>query len=307
MHTPGRPAARHDKELTVKHIRSILAATDLSESSDPVLRAAGALAALTGAELHVVNAFDMELGAYTPRDPRVPGLDDWVRDAGRQLDEQIARALPPSAAPVASRDVLVERAHKVIEERAAAVAADLIVVGRHRARPAGDSFLGSTADRVIRTAEVPCLVIGSALTMPLRRLLVPLDMSEPALRALDVALQWGAAQHGSAAELTVLHVIPRVYDVKELAFDTAVIGPELEREVAAARARVGAPAVHVRELVRWGDRPAEEIVRVAGEESSDLIVLATHGYGAIKRFLIGSVASGVARGAPCPVLLIPPA
>jgi nucleotide-binding universal stress UspA family protein len=102
-------------------------------------------------------------------------------------------------------------------------------------------------------------------------------------------------------------VIPRVYDVKELAFDTAVIGPELEREVAAARARVGAPAVHVRELVRWGDRPAEEIVRVAGEESSDLIVLATHGYGAIKRFLIGSVASGVARGAPCPVLLIPPA
>jgi nucleotide-binding universal stress UspA family protein len=298
------------KELIVKHIRSILVATDLSESSDPVVRAAGALAELTGAALHAVHAFDMELGAYTPRDPRAPGLDDWVRNAAARLDDQIGRALPRSAPPVASREVLVDKAHKVIEERAAAVAADLIVVGRHRPRPAGDSFLGSTADRVIRTAEVPCLVIGSVLSMPLRRLLVPLDMSDPALRALDAALRWGTSSGqpggGGAAELTVLHVIPRVFDVKDVAFDTAVIGPELEREITAARARVGAPDITVRELVRWGDRPAEEIVRVAGEEATDLIVLATHGYGAIKRFLIGSVASGVARGAPCPVLLIPP-
>jgi nucleotide-binding universal stress UspA family protein len=297
----------------VKHIRSILVASDLSESSDSVVRAAGALAELTGADLHVVHAFDMELGAYTPRDPAVPGLDDWVRDAGRELDEQIERALPRSAPPVASREVLVEKAHKAIQERSSAVAADLIVVGRHRARPAGDSFLGSTADRVIRTSDVPCLVIGMRLSMPLRRLLVPLDMSEPAVRALDVALQWGAslsarADAGAAsAEITVLHVIPRVYNVEEIAFDTAVIGPELERAVAAARTRVGGPAdLKVRELVRWGDRPAEEIVRVAAEEGSDMIVLATHGYGAIKRFLIGSVASGVTRGAPCPVLLIPP-
>jgi nucleotide-binding universal stress UspA family protein len=297
----------------VKHIRSILVASDLSESSDPVVRAAGALAELTGAELHVVHAFDMELGAYTPRDPRVPGLDDWVRDAGRELDEQIERALPRTAPAVASREVLVEKAHKAIQERSTAVSADLIVVGRHRPRPAGDSFLGSTADRVIRTAEVPCLVIGMGLSMPLRRLLVPLDMSEPAHRALDVALEWGRSLRPSSdtgavpVELTVLHVIPRVYDVKEIAFDTAVIGPELERSVAAARGRVGGAAdVEVRELVRWGDRPAEEIVRVAAEEGSDMIVLATHGYGAIKRFLIGSVASGVTRGAPCPVLLIPP-
>ncbi|HSJ32710.1 MAG TPA: universal stress protein [Longimicrobiales bacterium] len=290
----------------MNHIRSILAASDLTEATDAVVRAAAALAELTGADLHVVHAFDMELSAYTPRNPQVPGLDDWVRDAARELDEQIRRALPPTAPAVGSREVLVEKAHDAIEQRAAAVRADLIVVGRHRARPAGDSFLGSTADRVIRTAEVPCLVIGAGLSMPLRRLLVPQDLSESGSKALDVALQWGAAFSGDGLQLTVLHVIPRVYDVKEIAFDTAVIGPELEREVEAARVRTGVPDVIVRELVRWGDHPAEEIVRVAEEEGADLIIVATHGYGPVKRFLIGSVASGVTRGARCPVLLIPP-
>lgn len=289
----------------MNHIRSILAASDLTEATDAVVRAAAALAELTGADLHVVHAYDMELSAYAPRNPQVPGLDDWVRDAARELDVQIRRALPPTAPAVASREVLVEKAHDAIEQRAAAVRADLIVVGRHRARPAGDSFLGSTAERVIRTAEVPCLVIGAGLSMPLRRLLVPQDLSESGSKALDVALQWGAAFSGDGLQLTVLHVIPRVYDVKEIAFDTAVIGPELEREVEAARVRTGVPDVIVRELVRWGDHPAEEIVRVAEEEGADLVILATHGYGAVKRFLIGSVASGVTRGARCPVLLIP--
>lgn len=294
----------------MERIRSILVATDLSQAADSVVRAAGALAELTGAQLHVVHAFDMELAPYTTHDPNLPGLNDWVRSTEGRLDEQITRALPANAAPVTSRTVIVDRAHRAIEQRTEAIAADLIVLGRHRERPVGDGFIGTTADRVIRTANVPCLVIGAALRMPLRRLLVPLDMSDPALRALDTALRWGGSLHGRAdshtPELTVLHVIPRVYDVKELAFDTAVIGPELERMVEAARSRVGTPeGINVREIVRWGDRPAEEIVAVAAEESSDLIVLATHGYGAFKRFLIGSIASGVTRHAACPVLLIP--
>lgn len=296
----------------MKAIRSILAASDLTESTDAIVRAGGALAELMGAELHVVHAFDMEISAYAPRRPDIPGVDDWARDAARKLDEQIARALPAAAAKVSSSEVIVDRAHKAIEERAGKVGADLIIVGRHRPRPAGDAFLGSTADRVIRTANVPCLVIGDALSMPLRRLLVPQDLSEPGVRALDTALEWGASLSGGAAgaalDLTVLHVIPRVYNVKELAFDTAVIGPELEKAVADARARAGVTDhVDVKELVRWGDHPADEIVRVADEEGTDMIVLATQGSGAVKRFLIGSVASAVTRSAPCPVLLVPPA
>src|SRR5690606_15872693 len=94
---------------------------------------------------------------------------------------------------VASREVEIYVAHKAILDRAAAVEADLIVIGPHRRRAVGDAFLGSTADRVIRSAGAPCLVVRGPLSLPLRRVVVPIDLSEPAQRALDAALRWSDA------------------------------------------------------------------------------------------------------------------
>lgn len=51
--------------------------------------------------------------------------------------------------------------------------------------------------------------------------------------------------------------------------------------------------------------PAEEIVRFALQNGADLIVMGTHGYGPVRRFLLGSVADRVVREASCPVLLFP--
>lgn len=52
-------------------------------------------------------------------------------------------------------------------------------------------------------------------------------------------------------------------------------------------------------------RPAVEIVRYAEEHGADLIVMGTHGYGTVRRFLLGSVADQVLRQATCPVLVVP--
>src|SRR5690606_29391280 len=109
-------------------------------------------------------------------------------------------------------------------------------------------------------------------------------------------------------QVTVLHVVPKEYDLPDLPFDREVIAPELHREVEAALGRLeGAGTLDVREEVSWGNVPAEAIVEVAAREGADLLVLATHGHGAVRRALVGSVASAVARGADRPVLLVPPA
>lgn len=52
-------------------------------------------------------------------------------------------------------------------------------------------------------------------------------------------------------------------------------------------------------------QPDVEIVHFAEEHGADLIVMGTHGYGAVKRFLLGSVADRVVRQANCPVLVVP--
>jgi nucleotide-binding universal stress UspA family protein len=51
--------------------------------------------------------------------------------------------------------------------------------------------------------------------------------------------------------------------------------------------------------------PAGEITRYAKEHGADLIVMGTHGYGPVRRFIVGSVADRVVREASCPVLLVP--
>jgi nucleotide-binding universal stress UspA family protein len=63
--------------------------------------------------------------------------------------------------------------------------------------------------------------------------------------------------------------------------------------------------LEVETIFTVGD-PGHEIVRVAEELNTDLIVLGTHGYGGWQRFAVGSVAELVVRHAPCAVLTVRP-
>jgi nucleotide-binding universal stress UspA family protein len=51
-------------------------------------------------------------------------------------------------------------------------------------------------------------------------------------------------------------------------------------------------------------RVEQELVRIATEESFDLIVMGTHGRSGLSHFLLGSVAEQVVRHAPCPVVTL---
>lgn len=295
-------------------VGSILAATDLTQGSDVVLRAAGRLARALCAELHVVHALEFPIADFPGLRGSSPSLRDRAGEEVELLDEQIARTLPPGVV-ASSRQVVIRRAPRAILDRAREVSADLVVLGPHRRHGRRDGFLGTTAERVIRSSDAPCLIVREDLSLPLCRVVVPLDLSEPSRGALDLALAWAGAL-GSfdpecglpGTELQVMHVIPPASLPAHLSFDRAVIGPVLYDEVEAAVARSAhGAAVPVREEVLWGDEPAGAILRYAEEGRADLLVLATHGHGALRRALVGSIASAVARGAGCPVLLVPPA
>ncbi len=54
----------------------------------------------------------------------------------------------------------------------------------------------------------------------------------------------------------------------------------------------------------WEGDPGEAIIEAARAENADMIVVGSHGRGAVGRFLIGSVSDHVVRNAPCPVLVV---
>lgn len=287
-------------------IRSILVATDLSDGAAEVLRGAGALAELAEAELHVVNAVDpyaARMGDATTEEAKAA--------ATTAVKEQLHASLPPRI-PVTTCRVTTGPPHEVILQRSRDLGVDLVVIGPHRERPGGSGELGTTADRLIRTSEAPCLVLRGPLSLPLRRILVSSDLSDAAAGAVNLALVWAGALRmpsasGEQTRLQVVHVTPPARGG-----DGASPGREederaLREQVAEAVRSSGVRSlVEIEPVVTEGEEVADEILRIAREGTSDLLVMGTHGQSSGDRALIGRVSSVVARRAACPVLLVPP-
>jgi nucleotide-binding universal stress UspA family protein len=135
----------------------------------------------------------------------------------------------------------------------------------------------------------------------LRTILHPTDFSERSGYAFQVAcaLAW---DHG--ARLVVLHVKPPPVICRELvpmASESLAVWRALEEQL--SKLRSPDPDVSVEHHLTEGDSAAE-IVYLAQETHSDLIVMGTQGRTGLDRLLMGSVAEAVLRKAPCPVLTV---
>jgi nucleotide-binding universal stress UspA family protein len=147
--------------------------------------------------------------------------------------------------------------------------------------------------------------------LPLKKLVCPTDFSKPSVEGLRIGLELAEKFD---AELIVLYVIeppgwsglaysPPVSNLTEI---SAAIKEETIKNLNKLQSEIIPEHVRYRLLTAEG-KPAEEIVKLAGEESAGLIVIATHGYSGFHRFVFGSVTERVVRTAKCPVLTVRPA
>jgi nucleotide-binding universal stress UspA family protein len=147
--------------------------------------------------------------------------------------------------------------------------------------------------------------------MKIETILCPTDFSEPAEKALDMAR---AMALRFDARLLVLHV----NEPMPLLASPHVGGAVTHFDVPAYQeARMQQAEQHLREIAdKHGNPdlrletslkegiPADVIHDMAEQEKVDMIVIATSGRSAFRRFLFGSVAERVIRSAPCPVLSV---
>lgn len=138
-------------------------------------------------------------------------------------------------------------------------------------------------------------------------ILVTTDLSETGNRAVARAFRL-AEQEG--ARIVLLHVLEGGIPNPLYAHYYPSPSPESLRQQEAEGLRVLEQLIP--DWARGGKHsirlahgsPAAEICRIAEEEGASLIVIASHGRTALKRFLIGSVAERVVRHAPCSVMLL---
>lgn len=295
-------------------LKHILCPIDLSELSTRAIAHAGALAQWYAGDLlllHVVPTFEateLRAGALfdqvqivypMPRDQVLERIRQAVNIAGVAQDatEFAAEAGEPAA---------------VIVDQAVARKADVLVMATHGRSGFDRLLLGSITEKVLRKAPCPVLTVPphapeAPASVAVRSILCPVDFSPAALQAIGLAAD---IARRADASLTVFQTIEWLTEEEPLAlapFDVEAFRAQLVKNT---RERLDALLAEQPQIARGGTskvghgRPYREILRVAAEESTDLIVMGAQGRGAPALAVLGSTTQQVVRAAPCPVLTV---
>jgi nucleotide-binding universal stress UspA family protein len=205
------------------------------------------------------------------------------------------------------------RPHELIERVARQTHADLVVIGAHGGRERPWQRIGSTAERLLRTAESSLIVVHGRPREAPRKLLVAVDDVGITPRVLGVA---GELADRLDASLVAVHVLSNAAYSHILSIEAAH-----SRTPAESREKVAADIAE--EALRWLTALWKNTMRhdkldaqirhgVAGDEiliaavqiHAELIVMGRYGIGRVVPAVLGSVVGSVVHGAACPVLVV---
>ena len=291
--------------------KTILAATDLTDTSEHTLQYAAAITEANEAELFVLHAMRAEPWLEVPLDPlRVSANHEFC--SGKVKLRKLTSGEPFNHLhheEILDRGSVPNVVLNVIREKKI----DLLIVGTHGSRGLKKLVLGSVAEQLFRCAPCPVLTVGPSATRgkQISSVLFVTDFGPASLQALPYAIDFANKTGG---ELILLHLAPPPH--------VEYVGPqwypgtdELERrEVAAKHSKLRAllPSnsglkCNVQHVVEV-HLPAEGIIDFATRHSVDLIVMGIKQSNASApgraSHMPWAIAHEVVCSARCPVLTV---
>jgi nucleotide-binding universal stress UspA family protein len=301
-------------------LRTILVPLDGSKFSESSLPLATEIARAAGAKLYptlVHVPYEPEqLLANTPF--QFEGVDMAEYDAhrlerDREYMAELGGRLSRDGVCTEARVVESTSVADALAAHAALIGADLILMASHGHSGVSRAWLGSVADRLVRHSVTPLLVTRPRAeadpgTAAVAHILVPLDGSDLAERALGPAAELARA---TGARLTLAHVISviTVLGPRILPLVQHELEPELERAATYLERvadRLRADGLDVATHAVHGKTPPLAMSEMADKLGVDVIAMASHGYGGLKRAVLGSVADKLLRVSSLPVLITRP-
>ncbi len=290
--------------------RSVLIAVDLTPGSDRVLGRLALLPLPEDARVTLVHVVPEALATVEQYKAE--------RDAKRALAEEAhhLEALLPKSASV-QPVVRAGAAAKEIAACASEVGAELIVMGRGGGKVLRETFLGSTAERVVRQAQRPTLVVRLPARRAYRRPAIALDLDRAAREVVRVLLRVlppprPPVEVIHAFDIPYYGMIYPSFSDGEAAELKGELRARLAGELSAVLVEASADAnVHPGERPPWKmnvrhGSPRVVVAKATHKAETDLLVLGTRGFSGAAYVFLGTVAGDLLRSARCDVLVVPP-
>ncbi len=291
-------------------LTTILVGADVSIPSDQAIDRAAALALHHGAKLVIVHAQANDGTVDGATHEVVKSMNEVTAamkiEVAKRLDERLrtVRALGVDADVLSPTGAPGETVAQIARERGA----ELIVVGTHGHTGISRFLLGSVAIAVLRHAPCDVLVNRGNGRGTFEKPLIAMDFSPSSKRALRHA----ALLARPDAPIEILHAwqLPAgsigasLFGADRFPWstirDSVVVAAKSKADkLVADNATIGHP-LHV-DLVQG--TPMAVITTAAERGGHDLVAVGTHGHGGFRKLLLGSIAEGVIRHAPCSVLV----
>lgn len=287
-------------------IRTVLAATDFSGPARLAVQRAAMLSADHGARLRLLHVIEPDL-LLALRD-LLPGGGDLQRMMSEQSDLELRAAVAQLRDEQGVEATPVLRAGQLLHELDAQERqADLTVLGARGSHVVRELALGTTADRLLRTARQPLLVVKTAPAGAYRQVLVLVDLSPASAPALAAA-----ARLAPQAALRLLHAVDVPFEgkLRLASVDDDVIAAHRARAQDQARSELERLAAGSGERLRIATEVPvgdirRELPRVLDDLRPDLVVLGRQCRSTLSDLLLGSVTRLVLEEAPCDILVVP--
>jgi nucleotide-binding universal stress UspA family protein len=281
-------------------IQSVLIATDFSQCSDTALIFGLNLAKSYGAQAYVVSVVPASQFMLAGPSAYVAARDAAFRDlVGLKAD--LKRVYAYEEGKDYHLFLLEGNVAESILEFASRKCADLIVVGTHGRSGLGKALIGSVAEGVFRSSQVPVMTLGPNLRdstpkRPPRNILVAADCTAASERAVEFAASLAREHSASLTAVHALHHLPA--DEAERARALQKIKTRL-----AELLHRKAEGVQCSLLTHEG-QVVPTILQTACETEADLLVIGVRASTGLLDRLMFPHAYQIIRESPCPVLTL---
>jgi nucleotide-binding universal stress UspA family protein len=277
--------------------KNILVGIDESEEAPVLLAAACKIAQVRNSSLTIVTV------ANIPDWASVYGADSSLREEGFNMYQPLLLRAQEEARKQrlnVKTELLFGNPGESIINYLKQNPFDLVVLGYKRRSNLNRRLLGSVASKVVNYSPCSVLIVRNKLVW--NNILVALDASPDAARALELVFDLGAAKDISIEAVAVVPIPNYAGTLGEV--ETARQHGEKFYSEILAKAQWAAQKrkLHFRSQLFFGD-PAERILHYLTQRHSDMVVLGHKGTSNIREILLGSTAYKLVNYSPCSVLI----